>query len=133
MPPGSTLVNQLTNLLCRKWRLLLAWPPLISTPAVNVKSSPTASKSGVAAHAREWSDYSSAAAASVAPPLNSSLPRRLQVLAPYFDLHPAGIAEYISLSAEKGGLTVETTLNLLAEVAEKAVKETVASNGGGKL
>jgi len=42
-------------------------PANLYSPAVNVKSSPTASKSGVAAHAREWGDYSSAAAAGVTP------------------------------------------------------------------
>lgn len=75
-----------------------------------------------------------AAAASVAPlTLNSSLPKRLQVLAPYFTTYiEQELPKYISLEVLKaGGLTVETTLNpQWQKVAEKAVKDTVASNGG---
>lgn len=74
-----------------------------------------------------------AAAASVAPlEIKFSLPKRLQVQAPYFTTYiQKELPKYISQDLlEAGGLTVETTLNpQWQKVAEAAVKETVERNG----
>lgn len=74
-----------------------------------------------------------AAAASVAPlTLNSNLPKRLQVQAPYFTSYiQQELPKYISKEVlQAGGLTVETTLNpQWQKVAENAVKDTVESSG----
>jgi len=68
------------------------------------------------------------------PTFNSSLPKGLQVLAPYFTTYiQQELPKYIS-QKQKGGLTVETTLNpQWQQVAEKAVKDTVAAMAGGEL
>lgn len=74
-----------------------------------------------------------AATASVSPlEIKSSLPKRLQVQAPYFTTYiQKELPKYISQDVlEAGGLTVETTLNpQWQQVAETAVKETVERNG----
>lgn len=74
-----------------------------------------------------------AASASIAPlEIKSSLPKRLQVQAPYFTTYiQKELPKYISQDVlEAGGLTVETTLNpQWQKVAEAAVKETVERNG----
>lgn len=74
-----------------------------------------------------------AVAASVSPlEIKSSLPKRLQVQAPYFTTYiQKELPKFISQDVlEAGGLTVETTLNpQWQQVAETAVKETVERNG----
>ncbi len=73
------------------------------------------------------------ASASVTPlEIQLSLPKRLQVQAPYFTTYiQKELPKYISQDVlEAGGLTVETTLNpQWQKVAEAAVKETVERNG----
>ncbi|WP_009631398.1 transglycosylase domain-containing protein [Synechocystis sp. PCC 7509] len=64
--------------------------------------------------------------------LKPSLPKRLQVEAPYFTTYiQQELPKYISPELiEAGGLTVETTLNpQWQKAAETAVKNTVAQNG----
>lgn len=64
--------------------------------------------------------------------LKPSLPKRLQVEAPYFTTYiQQELLKYISPERiEAGGLTVETTLNpQWQKAAETAVKNTVAQNG----
>lgn len=113
----------------------LAPAPNLYSPAVNVKAAQQR-RSVVLQRMRENGMITpqAAAAASVAPlTLNSSLPKRLQAQAPYFTTYiEQELPKYISLEVLKaGGLTVETTLNPQWQlVAEKAVKDTVASNGG---
>lgn len=73
------------------------------------------------------------AAASVAPlELKSSLPKRLQVQAPFFTTYiQKELPKYISHDVlEAGGLTVETTLHpQWQREAETAIRETVERNG----
>ena len=113
----------------------LAPAPNLYSPAVNVKAAQQR-RSVVLQRMREngMITAATAAAASVAPlTLNSSLPKRLQAQAPYFTTYiQQELPKYISLEVLKaGGLTVETTLNPQWQlVAEKAVKDTVANNGG---
>ena len=114
---------------------VLAPAPNLYSPAVNVKAAQQR-RSVVLQRMREngMITAAAAAAASVAPlTLNSSLPKRLQAQAPYFTTYiQQELPKYISLEVLKaGGLTVETTLNPQWQlVAEKAVKDTVANNGG---
>lgn len=64
--------------------------------------------------------------------LKPSLPKRLQVQAPYFTTYiQQELPKYISPEKiEAGGLTIETTLNpQWQKAAETAVKDTVAKNG----
>ncbi len=64
--------------------------------------------------------------------LKPSLPKRLQVEAPYFTTYiQQELPKYISPERiEAGGLTIETTLNpQWQKAAETAVKDTVAKNG----
>lgn len=74
-----------------------------------------------------------AVAASNAPlTLNSSLPKRLQVKAPYFTNYiQQELPKYVSEEVlEVGGLSVETTLNpQWQKVGEQVVKNTVERNG----
>ncbi len=74
-----------------------------------------------------------AAAAKIAPlEIKPSLPKRLQVQAPYFTTYiQKELPKYISQDVlAAGGLTVETTLNpQWQKIAEKAVQETVERNG----
>jgi penicillin-binding protein 1A len=75
-----------------------------------------------------------AAKAAISTPitLKPSLPKRLQVEAPYFTTYiQQELPKYISPERiEAGGLTVETTLNpQWQKAAETAVKNTVAQNG----
>lgn len=74
-----------------------------------------------------------ATAAKIAPlEIKPSLPKRLQVQAPYFTTYiQKELPKYISQDVlAAGGLTVETTLNpQWQKIAEKAVQETVERNG----
>lgn len=74
-----------------------------------------------------------AAAAKIAPlEIKPSLPKRLQVQAPYFTTYiQKELPKYISQDVlAAGGLTVETTLNpQWQKIAEAVVKETVERNG----
>ncbi len=74
-----------------------------------------------------------AAVATVAPlALHASLPKRLQVEAPYFTSYiQQELPKYVPKEVlEAGGLTVETTVNpSWQKVAEKAIKHTLERNG----
>ncbi|WP_375338939.1 transglycosylase domain-containing protein [Ancylothrix sp. D3o] len=67
--------------------------------------------------------------------LDPKLPKRLQILAPYFTSYiQKELPKYVSAEAlERGGLTVETTLNLeWQKTAEKVVKDIVENEGAAE-
>lgn len=113
----------------------LAPAPSLYSPAVNIEAA-LQRRNLVLQRMREDGVITEAAkaSASVAPiALNSSLPKRLQVQAPYFTTYiQKELPKYISKEVlEAGGLTVETTLNpQWQKVAEEAIKNTVERNGG---
>lgn len=75
-------------------------------------------------------DATAAIAASIT--LNRSLPKRLQVAAPYFTTHiQKELPKYVTPEViAAGGLIIETTLNpKWQDAAETAVKNTVTNNG----
>ncbi|MBE9189943.1 penicillin-binding protein 1A [Gloeocapsopsis crepidinum LEGE 06123] len=78
-------------------------------------------------------DAATATAARTAPiTLNTNLPKRLQVTAPYFTTYiQKELPKYVAPEdIEAGGLIVETTLNAQWQnAAETAVKNTVTNNG----
>lgn len=112
----------------------LAPAPSLYSPAVNLEAA-LQRRNLVLQRMREDGVITAeeAAAAGVAPiALKSSLPKRLQVQAPYFTTYiQKELPKYISPEVlEAGGLTVETSLNpQWQKVAEAAVKDTVERNG----
>ena len=112
----------------------LAPAPSLYSPAVNVKAAQQR-RNLVLQRMREDGVITAtvAAAASVAPlAVKSSMPKRLQVEAPYFTTYiQQELPKYVSKEVlQAGGLTVETTLNpKWQKVAEAAVKDTVERNG----
>ncbi len=112
----------------------LAPAPSLYSPAVNVEAAQQRRNLVLQRmHDNGVITAQQAAAASVAPlEIKSSLPKRLQVQAPYFTTYiQKELPKYISQDVlEAGGLTVETTLNpQWQKVAEAAVKEAVERNG----
>jgi len=112
----------------------LAPAPSLYSPAVNVEAAQQRRNLVLQRmHDNGVITAQQAAAASVAPlEIKSSLPKRLQVQAPYFTTYiQKELPKYISQDVlEAGGFTVETTLNpQWQKVAEAAVKEAVERNG----